>query len=398
MTILKHTATKVVVASLAASLVLTGCGKSIQPEAKKPVKLIAIDNPQVAIQSVFSQELANGSRFKRGAAINKNDVLDLQLASDGARLIAASKAGTVQSFEGNRAAWTVNVGEPITSGVGADFASQVAIVTTRLGNVIALDTNTGAVRWKTNINATVLTPAVIAGNRVLLSANDGVLHGLNLQSGALIWQFGTQQPNVSVRGTAKPLRLDGSTALFATADGRIHAIASDTGEALWTRRIGVAVGGSDVGRMSDVDGTPLVVGKHLYVTSFSGNLAGFDMSTGRTLFTVRDFPTTRAVAHLNGVLIGADTNGLVQGFNAVTGEKLWKNNALTHRKPSNPVTIGNFVAIGDYEGVVHLFNVNGDLVGRAQSRDKGQIVSLQVLGNRLYAQTSAGYASVWQVQ
>ncbi len=39
MTILKHTATKVVVASLAASLVLTGCGKSIQPEAKKASKI-----------------------------------------------------------------------------------------------------------------------------------------------------------------------------------------------------------------------------------------------------------------------------------------------------------------------------------------------------------------------
>lgn len=194
------------------------------------------------------------------------------------------------------------------------------------------------------------------------------------------------------------MRLDGNSALFATADGRIHAVASDSGTPLWTRRVGVAVGGSDVGRMSDIDGTPLVVGNQLYVTSYSGNFAGFDMSTGRTLFTVRDFPTSRAVAHLNGVLVGADTGGIVQGFNAQTGERLWRNNALTHRKPSNPVAIGNFVAVGDYEGVVHLFNATGDLVGRAQSRDKGQITSLQAIGNRLYAQTATGQAMVWQVQ
>lgn len=392
-----HAPVKFALLALTAALALAGCTKTIKPEARNPTKLVAVQVPQASLQTVFSYEL-KGAKLKRDDSLHKKDVLDLQLAVDGERMVAASKDGVVQGFEGGHAIWTVNVGEAITSGVGYDAASQTAIVSTRQGTVIALDAVTGTVAWKQSIGATVLSPALVAGNRVLLSANDGVLHGLNLQSGASVWQFSTNLPNVSVRGAAKPLRLDGASVLFATADGRIYALAIDSGNALWTRRVGVAIGGSDVGRMSDADGTPLVVDNRLYVTSYSGHLVAFDMSTGRTLFTLRDFASLRVLAHLNGVIVGVDTDGVVQGFNAHTGERLWQNDALKFRKPSHPVTIGQFVALGDYDGVVHLFDQSGALVGRAQAKGKGAIVSLQAIGNRLYAQTSAGQVVVWQVQ
>lgn len=386
-----------VACAIASLLVTAGCGKTLKPEAKKPVKLVEVTAPQATLQPIFSVAVED-SRLKRGEKLSKKDLLDLQIGTDGNTMVLASKTGTVGGYVGNQKAWSVSVGEPIVSGVGFDGNSGTAIVSTRSGKVIALDAETGAARWTQDLKATVLTPAVIAGNRVLLSANNGILHGLNLQSGAPIWQFSTQSPNVSVRGAAKPLRLDGSTALFGTADGRIHAINSDSGSPLWTRRIGVAIGGSDVGRMSDVDGTPLVVGNYLYVTSYSGSLSGFDMSTGQVLFTVRDFPSTHPVAFVGGVLMGADTDGMVYGFDPMTGERLWQNNALTHRKPSAPVTVGDYVAFGDYEGYVHLFTKDGNLVARTQAKDKGQIVSLQARQNRLYAQTTTGQAVVWQVQ
>ncbi|MFP3561541.1 PQQ-binding-like beta-propeller repeat protein, partial [Paraburkholderia sp. SIMBA_049] len=84
----------------------------------------------------------------------------------------------------------------------------------------------------------------------VLSANDGFLHGLSLQTGQSVWQFATQVPAISVRGSAAPTLLDNETALLATADGRLHAITVDNGLPLWSRRVGVGAGSSEVERMS----------------------------------------------------------------------------------------------------------------------------------------------------
>lgn len=390
---------KLLLVGMMSALAMVGCSsKTTKPESKKPVKLVEIDRPMAVLSPVFYADLSRVGLFSRQDKLHKKDIPDLQVAIDDTHLLGASALGVVEAYERGSRVWSIHVGEPIVSGVAYDKASQIAIVGTRSGRIVALDAQTGSIRWEQKLKATTLAPALIAGNRVLLSANDGIVYGLNLQNGSQIWQFSTQNPNISMRGTAKPLRLDGSTALFGTADGRIHALLIDQGKPLWTRRIGVSLGGNDASRMSDVDGMPLVVDSHLYVTSVSGSLMGFDMSTGRTLFTVRDFASTVSVAHQDGVLIGVDTEGMMHGFHAQTGVRLWENNALKFRKPTSPVAIGRFVAVGDLEGVVHLFTKEGNLVGRTVIKGKDPIVSLVAHGNRLSAQTATGGIAVWQVQ
>lgn len=386
-----------ILAGILSAVAMVGCSKNIKPEVKKPVRLIEIDNPMAALNPIFHMNLSSSGRFGRQDRLHKKDIPALQVAFDDTYLFGATPSGAVEAFEMGHRIWSINVGEPIVSGVAYDQSSHLVLVGTRSGRIVALDGQTGAARWEYNIGSSVRASALIAGNRAILSANDGIIHGLNLQNGTSIWQFGTQSPNISVRGAAKPLRLDGNTVLFGTADGRIHAVSIDQGKPLWTRRVGVAIGGSSVGRMSDVDGTPLVVDNHLYVTSFSGNLTGFDMSTGRTLFSVKGLVTTHALAHQHGVLIGVDADGMIHGFDRQNGTRLWENNALLHRKPTEPVVIGNYIAIGDLEGVVHLFTKEGNLVGRATLKGKNPIVSLTTYGNRLAAQTASGDIAVWEL-
>lgn len=372
---------------------LVGCAKGIKADERKPAKLMKIDAPVAVLSPVSSTTLEQSGRLLKGNRIIKNDVIDLQVAPVGNALIAASRGGIVSKLDGKQTVWTTDVKDAITSGVAVDEAAQVVIVGTRSGKVIALNAQTGASLWELALPTLVHAPALIHNGRALLSANNGVLYGLNLQTGAIIWQFSTQTTDISVRGAAKPLRLDAQTALFGTADGRIHAIHPATGTPLWTRRVGMATGGSAVERMSDVDGTPLVVGQYLYVTSFSGQFVGFDMSTGRTMF-VSKIASTKSPSILGDAVVVSGVNGDVQAFHPITGESLWQNDELKHRKLTNPVTVGNHVAIGDYEGVIHLFDANGRIVSRVET--KGSLTSLQVVANRLYAQSASGVVSIWQ--
>lgn len=376
------------------ALSAAGCDRFSRDKApqNKPAKLIKIDNEVAVLSKIANISLPqNGGRIIKGDGDNKKDVADLQVVQIGDALVAASRTGVVSAFNGGTQMWSSNIGEIISSGVATD--GTLVVVGTRSGKIVAINGATGGVAWEKQLPSSSLAPALIGGGRVMVSANDGVIYALDATSGASVWQFSTQNPSVSVRGAATPISLDARTALFGTADGRIHAINPELGTPLWTRRVGRAVGGSQVHRMSDVDGTPLVVGQYLYVPSYSGQLTGFDMSTGRTLFT-SELASIKAPALLGNRVVGASVEGDVVAFDAMTGERAWENHELKYRKLTNPVTIGQYVAVGDLEGVIHVLDGTGKIVSRTTT--KGRLTSLQVNNNRLYAQSSEGVVTVWQ--
>ncbi|WII94589.1 outer membrane protein assembly factor BamB [Moraxella haemolytica] len=385
--------TKTVLVCALGAIALTGCATGIKGEDKKPAKLIKIDAPIGVLSPIFQASLEQGRSLSKGERVSKKDIVDLQVSEVDDVLVAASRGGIVSAMKEGRPLWSADLKDAITSGVATSKAGKVAVIGTRSGKVVALDIATGASLWEVSLPTSSQTPALISDDRVLLSANNGIIYGLDLRTGRVVWQFGTQQADISVRGASKPLHLDGQTALFGMADGRIHAINPATGSPLWARRVGLPTGGSAVERMSDVDGTPLVVGQYLYVTSFSGQLVGFDMSTGRAMFAAK-IASTKSPTILGNALITTGVNGDVKAFNRLTGEELWLNEELKNRKLTNPIAVGNHVAVGDYEGVIHLLDVTGNIVDRVQT--KGELTSLQVVGNRLYTQSATGVVSIWQ--
>ena len=385
---IKATVMHVAVLALMTTAVV-GCNRGIKPVVNDPVKLIQIAQPISVLQPVFDTNIGSKNA-------NKKDPLSLQIGYDNDQMVVASRAGDVIGFDNNgKRLWSVNIGKPITGGVTVDAFSQTAVVTTRDGQVLAFDSMTGAERWEQQLSGSVLTPALITNNRVILSATDGSLHGLSLQTGQSVWQFATQVPAISVRGTAAPTLLDDKTALLATADGRLHAITADNGLPQWSRRIGVGMGSSEIERMSDVDGKPIVDNNQLFAISYSGQLIAIDLASRQVMF-VNELASLKSLAVNNRQVIATSLDGKIVAYDRRTGEKLWENEALAYRKLTNPVMIGNYIAVGDLDGVVHLFDpATGTIVSRVQT--KGTLTTLQVEGNRLLTQSTSGQVAIWQV-
>ena len=383
--------------ALVAALAVTmaGCGtKAIKPTERKPAKLVNIQTPVAILTQVSSIRLDQGrSGFSRRNANLRKDVIDLQIAPLADGMIAASRSGIVSGYMGESIAWQYNAEDVITGGVGIDDQGSVAVIGTRSGKLIALDARTGAARWVVELASSSLAPALISGDKVIVITNSGTIFGLDINSGATVWQYATQVPNTSVRGMAKPLALDARTVLIGGADGRIHALDTMTGAPVWTRRVGLAMGSGEIDQLRDIDGTPTVVDHYLYAASYSGQLAGFDMTTGRTMF-VSELSSTKKLTTLADAVIGSSTDGDVVAFNRMTGEKLWENHDLKYRGLTNPVTIGTYIAVGDADGVVHILNHQGQIISRANT--KGALTNLTVINNRLYAQSADGVVTVWQ--
>lgn len=385
---IKSTVMNVAVLALMTTAVV-GCNRGIKPVVHDPVKLVQIAQPVSVLQPVFSVDVGNKKASKK-------DPLALQIGYSNAQIVTASRGGEVTGFDSTgQRLWSMNVGNQITGGVALDPLSQTAIVSTRNGLVMAFDSATGAKRWEHQLSGSVLTPALISNNRVVLSANDGFLHGLSLQTGQSIWQFATQVPAISVRGSAAPTLLDDKTALLATADGRLHAITTDSGLPQWSRRVGVGTGSSEVERMSDVDGMPIVDNNQLYAISYSGQLLGIDLTSRQVMF-VNELASLKALAVNNKQVIATSLEGKVVAYDRINGNVLWESEALAYRDLTNPVMIGNYIAVGDLEGVVHLFNpATGDIISRVQT--KGALTNLQVQGSRLMTQSVSGQVAIWQL-
>ncbi|OAV22192.1 hypothetical protein AO372_0498 [Moraxella catarrhalis] len=383
--------------TLVAALAVTiaGCGtKAIKPTERKPAKLVNIQTPVAVLTQVSSTRLDQGrSGFSRRNANLRKDVIDLQIAPLADGMIAASRSGIVSGYMGESIAWQYNAEDVITGGVGIDDQGSVAVIGMRSGKLIALDARTGAPRWAVELASSSLAPALISGDKVIVITNSGTIFGLDINSGATVWQYATQVPNTSVRGMAKPLALDARTVLIGGADGRIHALDTMTGAPVWTRRVGLAMGSGEIDQLRDIDGTPTVVDHYLYAASYSGQLTGFDMTTGRTMF-VSELSSTKKLTTLADAVIGSSTDGDVIAFNRLTGDKLWENHDLKYRGLTNPVTIGSYIAVGDADGVVHILNNQGKIISRVNT--KGALTNLTVINNRLYAQSADGVVTVWQ--
>ena len=385
---IKTTAMHVAVIAVMATAVV-GCNRGIKPVVNDPVKLVQIAQPISVLQPVFITDV--GSK-----KASSKDPLDLQVGYGNSQIVTASRGGDLTGFDSaGQRAWSVNVGDQITGGVTLDALSQTAIISTRGGLVMAFDSATGAKRWQQQLTGSVLTPALISNNRVILSANDGFLHGLSLQNGQSVWQFATQVPAISVRGTAAPTLLDAKTALLATADGRLHAITVDNGLPQWSRRVGVGAGSSEVERMSDVDGIPIVDNNQLFAISYSGQLLGINLASREVLF-VNELASLKSLAVNNQQVIATSLDGKVVAYNRSNGEVLWESEELAYRHLTNPVMIGNYIAVGDFDGVVHLFDpASGKIVSRVQT--KGALSSLQVQASRLLTQSTSGQVAIWQL-
>ncbi|MBE0441939.1 MAG: outer membrane protein assembly factor BamB [Psychrobacter sp.] len=385
---LKTTVMHVAVLAVMSTAVI-GCNRGIKPIVNDPVDLVQIAEPISVLQPVFSTDVGNKKASKK-------DPLDLQVGYANGQIVTASRGGELTGFNGTgERLWSVNVDEQITGGVALDALSQTAIISTRSGLVMAFDSTTGEKRWQQQLSGSVLTPALITNNRVILSANNGFLHGLSLQTGQSIWQFATQVPAISVRGSAAPTLLDSSTALLATADGRLHAVTTDSGLPQWSRRVGVGSGSSEIERMSDVDGKPIVDQNQMFAISYSGQLLGVDLASGQVLF-VNEIASLKALAVNSQQVIATGLDGKVVAYDRSSGAMLWESDELAYRHLTNPVMIGNYIAVGDLDGVVHLFDpASGKIVSRVET--KGALSSLQVQGSRLMTQSTSGQVAIWQL-
>src|SRR5690606_11362458 len=277
---------------------------------------------------------------------------------------------------------------------GVEAAQGLVVAGNSKGQLFALDQQTGEQRWAAQLSGAILAHSLIHADRVITVTNDGTVFAHEVNSGNQVWTYKLPQVQFSLRGQAAPVALDPRHVLIASANGYVYALDALTGVPKMQRRVAVSDGRSDIQRLNDIDGEPVVAGQFLVTTSYQGQVTVLDLASQQIIWSQDASSIQRPEVVGNGVFV-AQTDGKIVAYEITSGQKLWENDQLLHRQLSNPVMLGGDLVVGDLDGVLHLINPsNGQLIGR--SKTSGEVRTLRVLDNQLYVSTRKGAYSVWQ--
>ncbi|WP_043971079.1 MULTISPECIES: outer membrane protein assembly factor BamB [Acinetobacter] len=365
-----------------ASALLVGCSSNKVKEAK-PNPLPKIVQEQ-SLNLVFSQSVSS---------TNAAESLRLQLDTDNGVIFAIDPDGQISAYKGKQRLWKSKITkQELTAGVEA--GEGIVVSGNRKGQLFALDQATGEQKWTAKLSGAILSPSLIQSGRVITIANDGTVFAHDAVTGQQVWAYKLPNVQFSLRGQPAPVRLDERTVLIGSANAYIYALDIISGVPRFQRRVAISEGRSDIQRLVDVVGDPVVAGQYLVTTSFQGQVTVTDLTTQRVVWSEDASSTNSAEVADNKVFV-TTTDGKLNAYSLATGELVWQNEELLNRKLSNPVMLGQNLVVGDLDGVLHLINpASGKLIGRAKT--SGEVRSLRVIDNQLYVATRKGALSIWQ--
>ncbi len=190
------------------------------------------------------------------------------------------------------------------------------------GTIVSLKAADGTLNWRAEMGGELSASPMADDSRVYVASETGksasgsrhatgALRALGREGGVTQW----------MRTLAMPLR--GSLTLsdeklFANSDdGKVYAVAANTGEMIWTYDYG-----------SPFKGQPAVSEGRVYIGSEDGNVLALDAGSGKLLWRFKTKgPVRGPVAQGRGVIFFGSGDGYVYAVNAQTGQLLWRKRA-----------------------------------------------------------------------
>lgn len=376
---------RITVGAVALAL-LAGCASKGEP-AYTPKELRSFTETST-LDGVWSRNVGDGLGRAR---------YPIAPAREGDTVFAADANGLVAAFNANNGnrEWEIELDTPISSALNA-IAGQVYLGT-RNGEVISLDQRDGSVNWRSRVSSEVLAAPQANQQLLLVQSVDGQITALDRVTGEERWVYASSQPSLTLRGTGTPMVID-PVSFVGFANGRLATLDNRNGQPLWELQIATPRGRSDVDRLVDLAGQPVVTPDgRLFVTSYNGSVVALEATRGGVLWE-SNLSSRHTPILVGNILLVVTDDSHVVGLNADNGQELWRNDDLEDRRLTAPVFADGRVVVGDFEGYVHLLDAReGTLVGRTRVHKSGISVRPATEGSTIHVQANNGRLETLEV-
>lgn len=369
------------------SVGLTSCGIVGGKDNSEPPAPLVNFSPTLTLTTVWTA--------RTGSNVSQ-DYLRIGPTFYNEQLIITSPRGQVQAlhFKDGKRVWKQKIGIPISTSAG--IGEDLILVGSHKGDVVALSATDGKEIWRTQVSSEVLVPPQISQGVVVVRTADGKLFGLTSQNGKQLWVYERSTvPLLTLRGTSTPLVVN-DLIIAGFDNGKLAALELHTGKVLWEAPIAVPSGRTELERMVDIDADPLLANKVIYVSSYQGRTVAIDLLQGKLLWE-RDIFSYVGLGIDDSALYVTDTKSHIWALEHYNGASLWKQTQLQARGLTAPVSIGDYVVVGDKEGYLHwLRRDDGQFAARYRLSRSRILVPPLVVGDILVAYDSRGRLTVLQ--
>jgi outer membrane protein assembly factor BamB len=373
-------------------LAFSGCSSikhlfsSKKDAALRPAELTEI-TPTVTVNRIWSAEPGKGEGLL--------GVMQAPAIADG-RVYAAAVHGGVNAYDLHSGAtvWRYQSKLPLSGGPGV--GDGLVVAGSLEGDVVALDAATGAEKWKAKLGNEIIAAPIIGQGMVFVHSNDGRVTAYDEATGQRRWFWSHDVPLLSVRGNSAPV-LGPGYVFIANDDGTMSALSIADGHALWEQAVAEAQGRTELERMADVDGTPVLEDTTLYASSYKKQMVAIEAPTGRPLWTHDAGGAGKVGVAADRIVVSA-TDGTVSGVDKASGGGLWQQSALARRNVSGVAIQGDYAVVGDFDGYLHWLKLaDGAFAARVRMSKDAVRAAPVVSDGILVAQDTDGRISAYQL-
>jgi outer membrane protein assembly factor BamB len=356
---------------------------SSKPKGNQPAPLVELKG-SMAVRTAWKLDIGKAQDYAFTPALVDNSLVVAGADGALARVDAAS----------GRQLWRVKAGAPLTAGVGSD--GSMIVVGGAKGRVLTFDME-GKPLWKAQVSSEVLSSPVVAQGIVVVRSIDNRIVGFDARTGEKKWTVQRVSPPLTLRN-APGMVVSGKDVIIAQPGGKLLSLVLATGAPRWEVAVGEARGATELERVTDIGGTPVVFDNDVCAASYQGRVGCFDIATGAARWT-KELSSDVGVSADQRFVFAVDDKGAVSAFNREGGTSAWKNDKLSYRRLSTPVSYGRAVAVGDYQGFIHfLSREDGAFLARVAT-DGSPITSVPlVAGANLIFQTQSGTVTAIAVE
>lgn len=369
---------------------MTGCStlSSLNPfgdkeKADQPAKLVELKGT-MAVRTAWKLDIGKSQGYQFSPALTGNT------------LVVASSTGAIARVEAadGKQLWRIKTEDELSAGVGTD--GNLIVVGGAKGKLLAFDMD-GKAMWNAQLSSEILSAPVVSQGIVVARSIDNRIVGFDAKTGEKKWTVQKAVPPLTLR-TAPGMIVAGTDVIVAQPGGKLSALILATGAPRWDVEVGVARGATELERVTDIGGAPVLFEQDVCAVSYQGRVGCFDLATGSARWT-RELSSDVGVAVDQRFVFASDDKGGLNAFARDTGSNSWKNDKLSFRRLSTPLSYGRAVAVGDYEGYVHfLSREDGTFLARAATDGSPIVGTPLVAGTNLIFQTQNGTVTAIAVE
>ncbi len=290
-------------------------------------------------------------------------------------------------------------GEGQATGGGMAYDSGVLYISSGFGVLTALDASSGKQIWRQELEATGSGEPIVRDGLVYLVAGDDTGWAVHTSDGRIAWQVeGAPSPS-NVLGAPAPV-IAGDYVIFAFGSGDLVASFKRGGVRRWNASVAGQRVGTTLARISDVTGSPVVVGKRAFVGNHSGRTVAIDTDNGDRIWTASE-GAIGPVWPVGGSLFQISDRNQLLRLDAASGAVIWVVDLPGYLKDKpgkrgevvahyGPIVAGGQVIVASNDGQLRLFDPRDGSLARTVEVPGGATTEPVVAGKTLYVVSSKG--------